>query len=67
MADAPTPAATPMTFEEFFQSAQPDAVMTEVVAELRQEREASPVDQDTSRMNVTWSLLANQVVGQESF
>lgn len=67
MADIPNPNAKPMTFEEFYQTAQPDAVMTEVVAELRREREASPVDQDTSRMNVTWSLLANQVVGQERF
>lgn len=67
MADPVPPPDPLMTFEEFYRTAEPDTVVAEVMAEVRRERAASPVDRDTSRMNETWSLLANQVVGQEKF
>jgi hypothetical protein len=56
-----------MTTEEFFKNAQPTDVLKEAVAELRQEHKDEVIDGDQARLNETWTLLAHQVVGQESY
>jgi hypothetical protein len=56
-----------MTAEEFFESAEPTDVLELAVEELREEHKDEVIDKDQARLNETWTVLAHQVVGQESF
>jgi hypothetical protein len=64
MSESPTPYMSP---EEFFNDAEPTPVFEDAVRELTELRESEAVDPDQVRINETWTLLAHQVVGQESF
>jgi len=64
------PAESPtkfMTAEEFFDAAEPTDILERAVEELREEHKDEVIDEDQVRLNETWTLLAHQVVGQESF
>ncbi len=56
-----------MTAEEFFANAQPTDVLEQAVEELREERKDDVIDVQQARLNETWTVLAHQVVGQESY
>jgi hypothetical protein len=56
-----------MSAEEFFQDAEPTDVLELAVEELREEHKNEVIDQDQARLNETWTILAHQVVGQETF
>ena len=56
-----------MTAEEFLQNAESTDVLELAVEEVREEHAADPVDHEQARLNETWTILAHQVVGQESF
>lgn len=56
-----------MTAEEFFENAESTDVLELAVEELREEHEDEVVDREQARLNETWTILAHQVVGQESF
>ena len=56
-----------MTAEEFFENAEPTDVLELAVEELRGEHENDVIDKDQERLNETWTVLAHQVVGQETF
>jgi hypothetical protein len=64
MSESPSQYMSP---EEFFENAQPTSVFEDAVKELTELRDSEVVDQDQVRLNETWTLLAHQVVGQESF
>jgi hypothetical protein len=55
-----------MNPEEFFNNAQPTSIFADAVKLLTALREKNPVDEDQSRLDQTWNLLANQVVGREN-
>ncbi len=56
-----------MTAEEFFSDAKPTQVFEKAVEELKEQLEQEVIDQDQARLNATWTLLAHQVVGKETF
>jgi len=67
MSDAPNLIDDYMTPEDFFRNAKPNTAFSEAVKELTDKRDREVADEDQIRANETWSLLANQVVGQENF
>jgi hypothetical protein len=56
-----------MTAEEFFAAAEATDILERAVEELREEHTDEVIDEDQVRLNETWTVLAHQVVGQESF
>lgn len=54
-----------MTAEEFLEGAEPTTVFKDAVKELTEARQKSGVNEEQVRLNDTWTILANQVVGQE--